>query len=155
MCRSPCLLFDSQALCSGAVFELHLVSFRNEHGLNRDGNCCNGIRKSGTCSASCKTFFRICLTHFQRNIPDNPTCSYATLNTTVLGDNNVDFPSDLPGNVHNPVRFPISFSWPVSRLPPCLAPGYLYSATLSYLSWVAASDVGCCAHGMRGKPSSP
>lgn len=107
-----------QVQASG-VFELHLQSFRNDKGLNEDGNCCNGYRSEGTCTSPCKTFFRVCLTHYQTVIasdPDlHPTCTFGDYTTPVVADNSVNFSArtDLP--MDNPLRFPISeFSWPVS-----------------------------------------
>lgn len=101
---------------STGVFELYLGSFQNRNGHDSDGNCCNGIfspSSSLNCSSSCRTFFRICLTHYQTHITDEVHCSYAEEITPVLGDNNVNF-HNLPVKFENPVRFPFQFSWPVS-----------------------------------------
>ncbi|PVD25841.1 hypothetical protein C0Q70_13504 [Pomacea canaliculata] len=97
------------------VFELNLQSFRNEKGVNVDGNCCNGYRSEGVCSATCRTFFRVCLTHYQAAIATepNPTCTFADYTTPVVAENSVNFSvrTDLP--MSNPMRFRIEeYSWP-------------------------------------------
>ncbi|KAK6181383.1 hypothetical protein SNE40_009243 [Patella caerulea] len=109
----PILSLISQVTASG-VFELKLTSFLNEHGLNYDGNCCNGLRTGGVCSSTCKTFFRVCLTHYQAKISKNPPCSFANITTKVLGNNSINFDSDLAADFINPIQFKFQFSWPGS-----------------------------------------
>ena len=113
-------LYLLQVWCSG-VFELRLESFKNERGLNNEGNCCNGVRTTASygsgfvCSSSCHTFFTVCLTHFQNYIPEEPRpkCTFGSYTTTVLGGNNVDFDS---ANFKNPIRFQFeNVTWPVSN----------------------------------------
>ncbi|KAL8590103.1 hypothetical protein ACOMHN_034334 [Nucella lapillus] len=109
-----CLSLVAQVRTTG-VFELHLQSFRNAKGLNQDGNCCNGYRTEGKCSSPCKTFFRVCLTHYQVNIATDPSpqCTFGEFSTPVVADNSVNFSSrtDLP--MDNPLRFPVrEFAWP-------------------------------------------
>ncbi|KAK7104697.1 delta-like protein 1 [Littorina saxatilis] len=104
----------AQVQASG-VFELHLQSFRNNDGLNKDGNCCNGYRSEGKCTSPCKTFFRVCLTHYQAAIAteSNPTCTFGEYTSPVVAENSVNFSArtDLP--MDNPLRFPVKeFSWP-------------------------------------------
>ncbi|KAL5008933.1 hypothetical protein ScPMuIL_014514 [Solemya velum] len=97
---------------STGVFELHLTQFRNANGLNADGNCCNGIRTGGKCSSTCRTFFRICLSHYQAKISEDPICTFASLTSPVLGENDLEF-QDIPSiDFENPIQFPITFSWP-------------------------------------------
>lgn len=113
---SPVPNFATQVQASG-VFELHLQSFRNNDGLNKDGNCCNGYRSEGKCTSPCKTFFRVCLTHYQAAIAteSNPTCTFGEYTSPVVAENSVNFSArtDLP--MDNPLRFPVKeFSWPVS-----------------------------------------
>ncbi|KAL3872719.1 hypothetical protein ACJMK2_035925 [Sinanodonta woodiana] len=98
-------------VCSTGSFELKLKEFRNEHGLNSDGNCCNGYLKSSVCSSTCRTFFSICLTHYQAQISDNPQCTFASMTSPVLGENNVEF-DNVSLLMDNPVRFPFQISWP-------------------------------------------
>ena len=111
-------LYFQQVWCSG-VFELRLESFKNEHGLNKEGNCCNGVRTAASygsgfvCSSSCHTFFTVCLTHYQTFIPEEPKCTFGSYTSAVLGGNNVDFDS---ANFKNPIRFQFeNVTWPVSN----------------------------------------
>lgn len=102
----------SQASPSG-VFELKLQEFNNRKGLIGNANCCKG----GTASnyglpCECKTFFRVCLKHYQANISPEPPCTYGSALTPVLGSNSFSIPNAEAFN--NPIRFPFSFTWPVS-----------------------------------------
>lgn len=97
---------------SSGVFELKLHHLLNDDGLNADGNCCNGIRQSGSCSSTCHTFFRICLKHYQTNITPEPPCTFGELTTKIIGDNTFDFPDETP----NPIKLPFTFGWPVSKV---------------------------------------
>lgn len=116
----PILLLQ-QVSCSG-VFELHLQSFRNDLGLNKDGNCCNGYRSEGACTSTCRTFFRVCLTHYQAAIATdpNPRCTFADYTTPVVAKNSANFTvatapplTDNLAVLDNPMRFPIKeFKWP-------------------------------------------
>ncbi|OWF41210.1 delta-like protein D [Mizuhopecten yessoensis] len=101
----------SMVTCT-AVFELKLSLFKNEDGLNTDGNCCNGFRKDGKCSDTCRTFFWICLTHYQKTIPDDASCTFASVTTPILGSNSVNFSAQLPVKFDNPLDFSIPYSWP-------------------------------------------
>ena len=82
------------------------------------GNCCNGIRTGGTCSATCHTFFRICLAHYMEKIGSNPDCTYNSHTTPVLGNNTINFTQKdyLPVDYQSPIRLQFSFKWPVSEL---------------------------------------
>ncbi|XP_041352374.1 delta-like protein 1 [Gigantopelta aegis] len=107
------LSYVTEISCTGA-FELELRSFRNEHGLNMYGNCCNGIRTGGTCSSTCHTFFRICLAHYMEKIGSNPDCTYNSHTTPVVGNNTIDFTQKdyLPVDYQNPIRLQFTFKWP-------------------------------------------
>lgn len=127
-----------QVWCSG-VFELRLISFKNEHGLNMEGNCCNGVRTSSpygsgiVCSSSCRTFFTVCLTHYQNVIPDDPKCTFGYVTTDVLGGNNVDFENS--DSFTNPIRFQFeNVTWPVSNFF-----NFKYSRLNSYIAFFT-----CC-----------
>ena len=87
-------LFLPQVLSSG-VFELKLVDFKNNRGVNHEGNCCTGIREGGICRETCKTFFRICLNHYQATISPDPKCTFGEVTTPVIGDNTFQFPPSL------------------------------------------------------------
>ena len=97
------------------IFELDLKRFENENGVNSDGNCCAGVRTGNRCSSWCRTFFRVCLTHYQATITDDVHCNFAEIFTPVLtyGNNSVDF-SNLPVKFDIPIKFPFQFAWPVS-----------------------------------------
>ncbi|RUS85074.1 hypothetical protein EGW08_007168, partial [Elysia chlorotica] len=105
----------SQARSKG-VFELQIRSFRNDLGLTSNGSCCNGFRKDGICSEACRTYFKVCLAHFQADIATNPApvCSFANYSTPVLGGNTMDFSvlSELPvqNARQNTFYFPGDFS---------------------------------------------
>ncbi|GFR60358.1 delta-like protein [Elysia marginata] len=106
--------------CTG-VFELQIRSFRNDLGLTSDGTCCNGNRDNGICSESCRTYFKVCLAHYQADIATNPhpRCSFANYSTPVLGGNTMEFSvlSGLPmqSSRQNTFYFPVkNFTWPVS-----------------------------------------
>ena len=116
MCSStttyPNVIFCFQVLSSG-VFELKLTSFENDDGLNASGSCCNGFRTSGLCTSPCRTFFRICLKHYQADSTPDPPCTFGEFNTPVLGGNTFDFPAEQ-GAFTNPIKLPFDFIWPVS-----------------------------------------
>lgn len=105
-----------QILSSG-VFELKLHEFLNKKGIQGNRNCC----KPGTTSlyqqCECKTFFRICLKHYQPNASPEPPCTYGGAVTPVLGSNSFKVPDTLPdGSFTNPIRMNFGFTWPVSVL---------------------------------------
>lgn len=78
-------------------------------------NCCKGGTASGFQQCECKTFFRICLKHYQANVSPEPPCTYGGAVTPVLGSNSFQVPETTSDNFFtNPVRFPFGFTWPVS-----------------------------------------
>ena len=90
------------------------MSFTNSLGLNEDGNCCNGIKQSsGTCSSTCRTFFRVCLKHYQNDIKTDTPCTFGTITSPVIGNNSFNVP-DILQSFTNPVKLPFDFAWPVS-----------------------------------------
>lgn len=110
-----------QVLCSG-VFELRLSSFVNDLARDAEGKCCAagvGVpssAKQGTrCPGVCRTYFRVCLKHYQTNVDPNPPCTFGDIITPVLGNNSVHLTDNNNINVPgftNPLRFPFTFSWP-------------------------------------------
>ncbi|KAL8619891.1 hypothetical protein ACOMHN_025977 [Nucella lapillus] len=112
-------LASLQVQASG-VFELHIKYFRNDQGLNADGNCCNGYRSQDRCSSPCHTFFRVCLTHYQQAIATKPEsgCTFGEYTSKVVAHNSVNFsvpPSDLPA-LDSPIAFPIkNVTWPANE----------------------------------------
>lgn len=115
-----------QVLSSG-VFELKLQEFLNKKGASGNSNCCPG---GGTAhhhqQCECKTFFRVCLKHYQANVSPEPPCTYGGAVTPVLGSNSFQVPETNAESFTNPIRFSFGFTWPVSRS--CL---FLYSLIMS------------------------
>ena len=112
-----CLLLQVK---SSGVFELRLSAFTNDRGLNSDGDCCDGSSANGgACSAPCKTFFWICLKHYQAHISNDRKCTFGSLSTPIIGDNSFTFP-DTVQRFSNPIKLPFTFSWPVSSYTPVI-----------------------------------
>lgn len=109
-------LFFRQGFCSG-VFELKLQEFLNKKGVTGNTNCCKGGAASGPQQCECKTFFRICLKHYQTNVSPEPPCTYGGAITPVLGSNSFQVPEmTSKDSFSNPIRFSFGFTWPVSGL---------------------------------------
>jgi len=108
-------LFSSQGFCSG-VFELKLQEFLNKKGVQGNKNCCKGgITSSFQQQCECKTFFRICLKHYQPNASPEPPCTYGGAVTPVLGSNSFQVPDVIPeSSFTNPIRINFGFTWPVN-----------------------------------------
>uniref|UniRef100_A0A665UC67 Delta-like protein n=1 Tax=Echeneis naucrates TaxID=173247 RepID=A0A665UC67_ECHNA len=106
-------LLTCQVLCSG-VFELKLQEFLNKKGETGNANCCPGgsAHPQGQQQCECKTFFRICLKHYQANVSPEPPCTYGGAVTPVLGSNSFQVPETNADSFTNPVRFPFGFTWP-------------------------------------------
>lgn len=101
---------------SSGVFELRLSSLSNEEGRDAKGECCSGTSNPGSpiCSGMCKTYFRVCLKHYQASIDFNSPCTFGNFVTPVLGNNTLkitDTDTDT-ADFSNPIRFPFDFSWP-------------------------------------------
>uniref|UniRef100_T1IPW5 Delta-like protein n=2 Tax=Strigamia maritima TaxID=126957 RepID=T1IPW5_STRMM len=124
------LVISQHQVASSGVFELRLMEFLNDAGRDADGKCCsqgpsNGYavsRASSTSSSSslspecggvCKTYFRVCLKHYQAAIDFSSPCTFGDTVTPVLGNNTVHISdtSEIQGFT-NPIRFPFEFSWP-------------------------------------------
>lgn len=101
-CVATVLSLTSTALAeSQGVFEIKLNSFKNDYQRDSHGRCCRGYRtKSGQCSESCATRFRVCLTHYQSQIDYNLNrqCTFGEYNLPSL----------------NTVHIPLEIKWPVS-----------------------------------------
>jgi Golgi apparatus protein 1 len=98
---------------SSGVFELSLEKFSNDLGVNSEGNCCSGIRERGMCRETCRTFFRVCLNHYQSTISENPKCTFGEVTTPIVGNNSFKL-TDTSQGFSNPIQLPFDFSWPVS-----------------------------------------
>uniref|UniRef100_A0A7N5ZZW1 Delta-like protein n=1 Tax=Anabas testudineus TaxID=64144 RepID=A0A7N5ZZW1_ANATE len=106
-------LLTCQVLCSG-VFELKLQEFLNKKGVTGNANCCPGgsAHLQGQQQCECKTFFRVCLKHYQANVSPEPPCTYGGAVTPVLGSNSFQVPETNADSFTNPIRFPFGFTWP-------------------------------------------
>ncbi|KAM7406280.1 hypothetical protein PAMP_000668 [Pampus punctatissimus] len=106
-------LLTCQVLCSG-VFELKLQEFLNKKGVAGNANCCPGgsAHPQGHQQCECKTFFRICLKHYQANVSPEPPCTYGGAVTPVLGSNSFQVPETNAESFTNPIRFNFGFTWP-------------------------------------------
>uniref|UniRef100_A0A3Q0RFS7 Delta-like protein n=1 Tax=Amphilophus citrinellus TaxID=61819 RepID=A0A3Q0RFS7_AMPCI len=102
-----------QVLCSG-VFELKLQEFLNKKGITGNANCCPGgsAHLQGQQQCECKTFFRVCLKHYQANVSPEPPCTYGGTVTPVLGSNSFQVPETNADSFTNPIRFSFGFTWP-------------------------------------------
>lgn len=107
--------FPPQGCCSG-VFELKLQEFLNKKGVQGNKNCCKGgLASSFQQQCECKTFFRICLKHYQPNASPEPPCTYGGAVTPVLGSNSFQVPDAIPeSSFTNPIRINFGFTWPVN-----------------------------------------
>ncbi|XP_037673761.1 delta-like protein 1 [Choloepus didactylus] len=101
------------------VFELKLQEFVNKKGLLGNRNCCRGgagaSAGSGLLQCDCKTFFRVCLKHYQASVSPEPPCTYGSAVTPVLGVNSFSLPDGAGSGdraFSNPIRFPFGFTWP-------------------------------------------
>uniref|UniRef100_A0A8C7Y1D4 Delta-like protein n=1 Tax=Oryzias sinensis TaxID=183150 RepID=A0A8C7Y1D4_9TELE len=106
-------LLTCQVLCSG-VFELKLQEFLNKKGISGNANCCpvGSAHPQGHQQCECKTFFRVCLKHYQANVSPEPPCTYGGAVTPVLGSNSFQVPETNADSSTNPIRFPFGFTWP-------------------------------------------
>lgn len=117
----------SALLCqvwSSGVFELKLQEFVNKKGLLGNRNCCRG---GAGPPCACRTFFRVCLKHYQASVSPEPPCTYGSAVTPVLGVDSFSLPdgegAGADSAFSNPIRFPFGFTWPVSAAPASLGPG--------------------------------
>ena len=85
-------------MSGSGVFEVKLTSFENDHGLLATGLCCSGVAPPGEgvaggranpCVAPCRTFVRLCFSHYMGKIPANPPCTYGEETSGVLGSNSL------------------------------------------------------------------
>jgi len=133
-------------VAASSEFQIRLLSYHNDDGRAADGYCCTGSPDgdvNGRCAGSCRTFFRICLSHYAVDIAPNQPCTFGLLVTEALGNDSIDFQRlgsdaaafaaddanssallpaarDVTNSTMkprlNPVRIPFSVKWPVSRV---------------------------------------
>ncbi|XP_075409968.1 delta-like protein 1 [Tenrec ecaudatus] len=117
----PCALalaVVSALLCqvwSSGVFELKLQEFVNKKGPLGNRNCCSGAAgAAGQPQCECRTYFRVCLKHYQASVSPEPPCTYGSAVTPVLGVDSFSLPdgADVGHAFSNPIRFPFGFTWP-------------------------------------------
>lgn len=117
-----------QVPASGS-FQLQLMSLVVNSWRTSDGDCCVSSTSS-TCHAPCRIFFRVCLSHFQANLPRaehdsdrdlDLTCTFGNLTTPVVNASVSTESSNVTSSVSSPVAFvdvPVQiqfdFTWPVS-----------------------------------------
>lgn len=91
-----------QRAAGSGIFQLRLQEFANERGM-----LANGQR----CEPGCRTFFRICLKHFQATFSEGP-CTFGNVSTPVLGTNSFVVRDKNSGSGRNPLQLPFNFTWP-------------------------------------------
>ncbi|NWH42861.1 DLL4 protein, partial [Fregata magnificens] len=90
-----------QRVSGSGVFQLELHEFVNSHGSLASGK---------TCSPHCRTFFRVCLKHFQAVVSPG-SCTFGSIITPVLGINS--FSIKDTERFDSPIKLPFNFTWPV------------------------------------------
>lgn len=100
---------DGAVLCSfvqsasgSGVFQLKLHEFVNSRGALASGE---------PCAPHCRTFFRVCLKHFQAVVSPG-SCTFGSIITPVLGVNS--FSIRDTERFDSPIKLPFNFTWPVS-----------------------------------------
>ena len=130
-------------VAASSEFQIRMRSYHNDEGRAADGYCCTGAPNgdvNGRCTGSCRTFFRICLSHYTANIAPDQPCTFGLLVTDVLSNDSTDFQHVAAANAAlsadtnsttlpvargvdnsttkpslNLIRMPISLTWPVSH----------------------------------------
>uniref|UniRef100_A0A8C4KM89 Delta-like protein 4 n=1 Tax=Dromaius novaehollandiae TaxID=8790 RepID=A0A8C4KM89_DRONO len=74
--------------------------------VNRHGALASGK----PCSPHCRTFFRVCLKHFQAVVSPG-SCTFGSIITPVLGINS--FSIEDTERFDSPIKLPFNFTWPV------------------------------------------
>ncbi|NWR98017.1 DLL4 protein, partial [Motacilla alba] len=90
-----------QRVSSSGVFQLELHEFVNSHASLASGK---------PCSPHCRTFFRVCLKHFQAVVSPG-SCTFGSIITPVLGINS--FSIKDTERFDSPIKLPFNFTWPV------------------------------------------
>ncbi|RMC00357.1 hypothetical protein DUI87_22965 [Hirundo rustica rustica] len=89
-----------QRVSGSGVFQLELHEFVNSHGSLASGK---------PCSPHCRTFFRVCLKHFQAVVSPG-SCTFGSIITPVLGINS--FSVKDTEIFDSPIKLPFNFTWP-------------------------------------------
>ena len=100
-CGLTLLLVLLQQSASGSgVFQLKLHEFVNSRGALASGE---------PCAPHCRTFFRVCLKHFQAVVSPG-SCTFGSIITPVLGVNS--FSIRDTERFDSPIKLPFNFTWP-------------------------------------------
>lgn len=91
-----------QSASGSGVFQLKLHEFVNSRGALASGELC---------APHCRTFFRVCLKHFQAVVSPG-SCTFGSIITPVLGVNS--FSIRDTERFDSPIKLPFNFTWPVS-----------------------------------------
>lgn len=96
------VLWPQQRAAGSGIFQLRLQEFANERGMLANGR---------PCEPGCRTFFRICLKHYQATFSEGP-CTFGNVSTSVLGTNSFVIRDKNSGSGRNPLQLPFNFTWP-------------------------------------------
>ncbi|NXS39371.1 DLL4 protein, partial [Balaeniceps rex] len=133
-----------QRVSGSGVFQLELHEFVNSHGSLASGK---------PCSPHCRTFFRVCLKHFQAVVSPG-SCTFGSIITPVLGINS--FSIKDTERFDSPIKLPFNFTWPVRFhfKPDCGggAGGRQGKANRSALLIFARVHVCCINRKTKGQP---
>ncbi|ESP02353.1 hypothetical protein LOTGIDRAFT_224870 [Lottia gigantea] len=106
-----CVLFVyAGEVSNSGVFEVKIRSLFNKHGRTVSGRCCAGPEVDDACTATCRTFFTLCLLHYQKPVPVYPACTFGETKTQIVGANNIGI--GIGAEPAFSVAIPFSFSWP-------------------------------------------
>ncbi|XP_064001884.1 delta-like protein 4 isoform X1 [Pogoniulus pusillus] len=94
------LMILQQRVSGSGVFQLELHEFVNSHGSLASGK---------PCSPHCRTFFRVCLKHFQAVVSPG-ACTFGSIITPILGINS--FSIKDTEKFDSPIKLPFNFTWP-------------------------------------------
>ncbi|KAE8587691.1 hypothetical protein XENTR_v10022069 [Xenopus tropicalis] len=94
------LLILVKQVSSSGVFQLELHEFINTNGMLVNGK---------SCLPNCRTFFKICLKHYQTVVSPG-SCTFGSVITPVLGSNTFSI-KGMEGFT-NPIKLPFNFTWP-------------------------------------------
>ncbi|CAI9731602.1 neurogenic locus protein delta-like [Octopus vulgaris] len=112
ICLTLVVLLLSSEVSGIGVFEVRIVSFYNSDSITQTRTCCEGITENSVCSEKCRTYFSICLMHYQNPPPLDSKCTFGADMTPVLGESTFHLGSHA--NVIRTIELPFSFAWPQS-----------------------------------------
>lgn len=102
-----------QCAHGSGFFELQVLEMVNPRGELANGECCGGGTCSpvtSRCTASCNTFFRLCLKEYQSNVTSTGSCSFGNTSSVVLGRDSFTLADPERGKL----VLPFTFRWTVS-----------------------------------------